>query len=94
LAAILFTAAGQESTGQGALLLFIYGTGMTLPFVLAAFFIGPFMKWLVKFRRHLGAVEKVMGIMLIMFGLLIATNSMNFVAQLMLDFIPWFQTIG
>ena len=36
LAAILFTAAGQDTAGQGASLLFIYGLGMTLPFMAAA----------------------------------------------------------
>ncbi|MEP1694908.1 MAG: cytochrome c biogenesis protein CcdA [Paracoccaceae bacterium] len=94
LAAILFTAAGQESAGQGAMLLFTYGLGMTLPFVFAALFIGPFMSWMARFRRHLGLVEKLMGAFLILFGVLIATNSINFIAQWMLENIPWFSTIG
>lgn len=94
LAAILFTAAGQETAGQGALLLFVYGAGMTLPFVLAAFFVGPFMRWMARFRRHLGAVEKLMGGLLIVFGVLIATNSVNVIAQWMLETVPWFQGVG
>ncbi|MEO9827621.1 MAG: cytochrome c biogenesis protein CcdA [Paracoccaceae bacterium] len=94
LAAILFTAAGQESAGQGAMLLFTYGLGMTLPFVFAALFIGPFMSWMARFRRHLGLVEKLMGAFLILFGVLIATNSINIIAQWMLENISWFSTIG
>ncbi len=94
LAAILFTAAGQETAGQGAALLFTYGLGMTLPFIAAALFIGPFMTWMAKFRRHLGLVEKLMGVLLILFGVLIATNSINYIAQWMLETIPWFSTIG
>lgn len=94
LAAILFTAAGQETAGQGALLLFVYGLGMTLPFIAAALFIGPFMGWMARFRRHLGLVEKVMGVLLILFGILIATNSINIIANWMLENIPWFSTIG
>ncbi|WP_439142652.1 cytochrome c biogenesis CcdA family protein [Planktotalea sp.] len=94
LAAILFTAAGQESAGQGAVLLFAYGTGMTLPFVIAALFIGPFMKFMARFRRHLGLIEKLMGALLIVFGLLIATNTINIIAQWMLENVPWFSTIG
>ncbi|NRB17046.1 MAG: sulfite exporter TauE/SafE family protein [Rhodobacteraceae bacterium] len=88
LAAILFTAAGAETASAGAGLLFVYGLGMTAPFVLAAFFIGPFMRWMSKFRRHLGRIEKIMGAMLIVFGLLIATNSMNYIAQWMLAIAP------
>jgi cytochrome c-type biogenesis protein len=67
---------------------------MTLPFILAAFFIGPFMRLMVKFRHCLGIVEKVMGIFLILFGLLIATNSMNYIAQWMLELLPNFVVLG
>jgi cytochrome c-type biogenesis protein len=94
LAAILFTAAGQETAGQGAALLFTYGLGMTLPFVAAALFIGPFMSWMARFRRHLGLIEKLMGALLIVFGVLIATNSINYIAQWMLDNMPWLSAIG
>ena len=88
LAAILFTAAGTETAGAGATLLFVYGLGMTLPFILAAVFVGPFMRWMAKFRKHLGTIEKAMGVLLIVFGLLIATNSMNYIAQWMLQIAP------
>lgn len=94
LAAILFTAAGQETSMQGAGLLFVYGLGMTLPFVVAALFIGPFMAWMARFRRHLGLIEKMMGALLILFGVLIATNSINYIAQWMLEHVPWFSAIG
>ena len=94
LAAILFTAAGQDTAGQGAWLLFTYGLGMTLPFIAAALFIGPFMAWMARFRRHLGLMEKLMGAFLILFGVLIATNSINIIANWMLDHIPWFGTLG
>ncbi len=94
LTAILFTAAGQETVWQGVWLLFVYGAGMTLPFVLAALFIGPFMRFMVRFRGHLGVIEKIMGVLLILFGVLIATNSINVIAQWMLDYVPWFQTVG
>ena len=94
LATILFTAAGQDTASQGMMLLFVYGLGMTLPFVVAAMFIGPFMRWMKKFRRHLGVVEKIMGGLLIIFGLLIATNSMNVIAGWMIQYVPWFSTIG
>jgi cytochrome c-type biogenesis protein len=88
LAAILFTAAGADTAATGAGLLFVYGLGMTAPFILAALFIGPFMRWMVRFRRHLGLIEKIMGAMLILFGVLIATNSVNYIAQWMLNVAP------
>ena len=94
LAAILFTAAGQETAGTGAALLFVYGLGMTLPFILAAMFIGPFMRWMARFRRHLPKIEKAMGALLIVFGVLIATDTMNYIGQWMLEPFPVFMQIG
>ncbi|KMW60705.1 sulfur oxidation V protein [Candidatus Rhodobacter oscarellae] len=94
LAAILFTAAGQDTAQQGAALLFVYGAGMTAPFIVAALFVGPFMRFMARFRRHLGLVERLMGALLVLFGVLIATNSVNIIAQWMLQTIPWFQSIG
>ncbi|WP_114008411.1 cytochrome c biogenesis CcdA family protein [Cohaesibacter intestini] len=94
LASILFMAAGAEGASQGSLLLFAYGVGMTLPFVIAAMFIGPFMRWMVGFRKHLGLVEKLMGGLLILFGVLIATNSINLIAQWMIETFPVFSAIG
>jgi cytochrome c-type biogenesis protein len=94
LAAILFIAAGAETSADGATLLFAYGFGMTFPFILAAFFVAPFMRWMSRFRPYLAKIEKVMGLMLIVFGLLIATNSMNVIAQWMLSVSPIFDGIG
>ena len=94
LAAILFMAGGQESAGEGAALLFTYGAGMTLPFILAALFIAPFMRFMARFRKHLGTVEKAMGTLLIVFGVLIATNSINYIAFWMLETFPVFMAIG
>jgi cytochrome c-type biogenesis protein len=88
LAAILFTAAGAESAGRGALLLFVYGVGMTFPFIVAALFVGPFMRWMHGFRRHLPKIEKGMGVLLIVFAALIATNTINYIANWMVMYWP------
>jgi len=46
------------------------------------------MKWMKKFRKNLGTIEKVMGVLLIIFGVLIGTNSVNYIAQWMLEVAP------
>ena len=94
LAAILFTAAGTDTAAKGAGLLFTYGLGMTLPFIFAALFIGPFMAWMARFRRHLPLVEKAMGALLIVFAILIATDTVNVIAQWMIETFPVFSRIG
>ena len=88
LATILFTASGADTAGEGALLLLCYAAGMTLPFVLAAIFVGPFLSWAARFRRHMKWIERAMGAFLIIFAVLIATDSMNEIANWMLSIAP------
>lgn len=94
LATILFTAAGQDSLSEGAKLLFLYGVGMTLPFVMAAAFVGPFLRWMIRLRRHLPKIEKVMGLMLVVFAVLIATDTTSVIANWMLQTVPAFSDLG
>ncbi len=89
LAAILMVASGLDTIWRGAVLLFVYGMGMTAPFVLAAVFAKPFLGWMNRNRRYLGHVEKIMGVMLIVFAILIATGSVNAIAQFMIEHMPW-----
>jgi cytochrome c-type biogenesis protein len=93
LAAILFTAGAQESASQGVWLLFVYGAGMTFPFIVAALFIGPFMGFMARFRHHLGKIEKAMGVLLIIFGVLIATSTINYIANWLLNTFPFFSKL-
>ena len=93
LAAILMVASGMGDLWRGGLLLVVYGLAMTLPFVLAAFFAGPFLGWVARHRALMGHVEKAMGVMLIVFGLLIATNSVNLIADWMIRHFDWSVTL-
>lgn len=93
LAAILIVASGMGDLWQGGALLLVYGLSMTLPFVVAALFARPFLAWVGRHRRHLGHVEKVMGAMLIVFALLIATNSVNYMADFMIRNFDWSGTL-
>ena len=88
LAAILFTAAGEETAWQGASLLGAYALGMGAPFVLAAAFAGPFMALMRRFRRHMGWVEKGMGAVLVATGVLFIGNFIPDIANWMIDFVP------
>ncbi|MGB8623008.1 MAG: cytochrome c biogenesis protein CcdA [Paracoccaceae bacterium] len=94
LAAILMVASGMGDISRGGLLLFVYGISMTFPFIVAALFARPFLHWMQRNRKYMGHVEKAMGIMLILFGVLIATNTISYIAQFMIDNVPWFTTIG
>ena len=92
LAAILFVASGLGEVWRGGLLLLVYGLAMTLPFVVAAFFAQPFLRWLGRHRSIVAWVEKGMGVMLIVFAVLIATDSVSRIAQVLLDSFDWSAT--
>ncbi len=94
LASILMMASGMGDLWRGALLLMVYGLGMTAPFVVAALFAKPFLGWMQRNRRYMGYVEKVMGGMLILFAVLIATDSINIISQWLIDVMPVFGTLG
>jgi len=65
-----------------------------LPFVLAAIFAKPFLRWIQRNNNYIAYVERIMGVMLIIFALLIATNSVNYLANIMIEYVPWFSLIG
>jgi cytochrome c-type biogenesis protein len=84
LGAILGVAASRETVGEGAMLLAVYSLGLAVPFWIAAGFSGAFMRFLAKFRRHLGLVEKLMGALLVLTGL-------AFLFGFVTDMAIWFQ---
>lgn len=84
LGAILGVAASKETVADGAVLLAIYSLGLAIPFWIAAAFSGAFMRFLGRFRRHLGVVEKIMG------GLLVLTG-LAFMLGFISDIAIWFQ---
>lgn len=94
LASILMVASGMGDIWRGALLLFVYGVGMTAPFVVAALFARPFLSWVQRNRAAFAWVEKIMGAMLILFAILIATGGVNLIADAMIRWFPWFSSIG
>jgi cytochrome c-type biogenesis protein len=94
LAAILFMAGAEESARQGAGLLAAYAAGIGLPFILAAAFASRFLGAARRFNRYLPVVEKVMGGLLVLTGVLFMTGQMSRIAQWLLDTFPAFATIG
>jgi cytochrome c-type biogenesis protein len=74
LASILALAGSSGSVGQGAALLFAYALGLGVPFVAVGLFFGRLggaVRWL---SRHSVTVNRVAGALLIVIGLLMATD--------------------
>ncbi len=94
LATILTFAATEATVTKGMGLLAVYSLGLGIPFILAAVLIGPFMGFMKRFRRHLGVVEKVMGGLLVVTGILFLTGSINTIGIWLLEMFPALQVIG
>jgi cytochrome c-type biogenesis protein len=94
LGAILAVAGQQESIGQGVALLAFYAAGLGLPFLIAALYVRPFMRFMRGFRRHMGRVEAAMGGLLVGVGLLMATGRFEVFAFWLLETFPALGTIG
>lgn len=94
LAAILFVAGSAGTAARGAMLLAVYSLGIGIPFLLAAAFAGPFLRWASGFRRHMETVEKAMGGLLVLTGILFVTGKMSVISYWLLETFPIFQSIG
>jgi cytochrome c-type biogenesis protein len=94
LASILLLAGTDDSARRGAILLAAYAAGIGVPFLLAALFTGPFVRWLAGFRRHLGIVQKAMGALLVTMGVLVFLGAMPVIAGWLLEAVPALGRIG
>jgi cytochrome c-type biogenesis protein len=94
LAAILTFAAQSGSTAAGGILLGVHALGLGVPFLLAALFIRPFLRWARGFRRHLGRVEKGMGALLMLVGLMMVTGEFERMAWFLIESFPALAMLG
>jgi cytochrome c-type biogenesis protein len=88
LATVLALAANEASLATGVKLLFVYSLGLGIPFILAAVAVRPFISFMQRFSRHLDKVEKVMGVILVLTGLLFLSGSINWFGSWLLDTFP------
>ncbi len=94
LTSILLLASTEDSVGRGAVLLAAYAAGIGVPFMTAAIFTGPFLRWLARFRRYLWAIEKAMGVALIVTGALVFFGAMPMIGGWLLEHVPLLGRIG
>jgi cytochrome c-type biogenesis protein len=94
LAAILAVAASESTVAKGAGLLAVYSLGLGIPFILAAFAIGPFVRTLGRVRGRLHVVEKIMGGMLVLTGIAFLMGWVTQASFWLLETFPSLQRFG
>jgi cytochrome c-type biogenesis protein len=88
LATILIVASTEDSIYHGISLLSTYSLGIGIPFILAAIFINPFIRFMHKFRSHLRKVEIAVGLLLVATGLLLLSGNMSVIGYGLLELFP------
>jgi cytochrome c-type biogenesis protein len=94
LAVILAVAASTENITQGSVLLSIYSAGLGVPFLVAALFLGHFLSFLRRFRHRVVIVEKTMGALLVVTGVMFITGSIQTLSYWFLEMFPGLATLG
>ena len=94
LAAIFAVASSEATVSKGAILLGAYSLGLGIPFLIAALMMGPFVRFLQRFKRHLGAVEKLVGGLLVLTGFAFLTGGIQSVSFWLLETFPGLAKLG
>lgn len=94
LAAILTVAGSEDTVLKGAMLLAVYSAGLGIPFLGAALAIEPFFKFIKRFSRHFGKVEKIVGVLLVVTGVGFLTGSMQTMSFWLLETFPGLAKLG
>ena len=90
LGSILLYTSSRADLGQGLRLLAAYSLGLAIPFLVAAWALEGFLRWFQRFRRHIGWVERVAGVLLIAVGLLLLTGSLTLLSGWLQGLTPSF----
>jgi cytochrome c-type biogenesis protein len=90
LGSILLYTSSRADFAQGIWLLLAYSLGLAIPFLVAAWALERFLGWMKRFRRYVGVVEKVAGVLLIAFGLLLLTGTFTLLSGWLQGMTPEF----
>jgi cytochrome c-type biogenesis protein len=94
LAAILSVAAAEATVSKGAGLLAVYSLGLGIPFLIAAFMVERFSIVFSRMKRHLATVERAMGVLMVITGIVFLTGGISSVSIWLLETFPALQSFG
>ncbi len=94
LGMILSLAATGGEVGRGTALLAIYALGLGIPFLLSALFISRSIGLMNRIKPYLRAIERVMGVLLVVVGVMLLTGAFAAFAYWLLETFPVLATLG
>ena len=90
LGSILLYTSSRADFGQGLVLLLAYSLGLAIPFLVAAWALEWFLGRMQRFRKYVVWVERIAGVLLIAFGLLLLTGTFTLLAGWLQSMTPEF----
>ena len=94
LGSILALSATEASISKGILLLSFYSLGLAIPFILSGYYMSKFLTTRKGFNKYYGTVTKTGGAILLITGVLIATNQIQVISFYILTIFPFLTTLG
>lgn len=94
LGSILSLAAQDGSVERGMLLMGFYAAGLGVPFLVTALFLRQAIGLLSGMKRHMGLIERAMGALLLVVGVLMLTGAFTEMSFWLLDTFPGLARIG
>ena len=90
LGSILLFTSTQADLGHGLGLLIAYSLGLAIPFLVAAYALEAFLAWFKAFRRYIKYVERVAGVLLVAFGVLLMLGAFSILSGWLQGLTPAF----
>jgi len=77
LSSVLIMASTSGEALAGNMIILVYTLGFILPFVIIAIFYNKLFKFIDKLKRHMKAIQKIGGVLLIISGLIMIISNVN-----------------
>ena len=94
LGSILALSASEASISKGILLLSFYSLGLAIPFILSGYFMNSFLISKKGFGKYYNRITKTGGAILLITGILIATNQIQVISYYILTTFPFLTSLG
>ncbi|HEX7314808.1 MAG TPA: cytochrome c biogenesis protein CcdA [Pyrinomonadaceae bacterium] len=89
LGGIIGLAATSGGWKSGLILSLFYAAGLAIPFLVVGLVMNAFLGFYARFRRHLHKVEVASGVLLMLIGVLVATNSLTWLSSTLARVMPF-----
>ena len=94
LGSILALSATDASISKGILLLSFYSLGLAIPFILSGYYMNSFLISKKGFGKYYNRITKTGGAILLITGILIATNQIQVISYYILTTFPFLTSLG